>query len=148
MLLWKLFYDNQAVISNLNGSWVDAPRHGVVVCVVRDPTGAWGRFVYSGFAPYQFTRIPHDECRAAHKDTTNEFYVLYPDSREPYATWDLEPFRDRMKSLGVDDPVAAGWVKFGRQVPQLKWEAMMRRATTDPDFPVRSPRRRVTDFPK
>lgn len=108
--------------------------HGVVNCTVRDTTGAWGRFVNSGYAPH-------------HRLTSVEYYVCYPDSSEPYVTWDLAPFRDRMAKVFPNEDADA-YIKYGRQVDQLVWEKIQNVAAADTDFPTAtSPRRRSSDFP-
>ena len=133
---WKLYYDDDSTFSNLQlFGWIDAPRHGVICCVVRDETGAWGRFVNSGYAPQK------------NQEGTNEFYILYPDSNQPIATRDLDPFLDRMNTLFPTDDVQE-IIKYGRQTDQLHWQEIMDRACNDKDFPTpTSPRRRKTDFP-
>lgn len=131
MIPWKLYLDDG---STFVGKWIDAPTHGVICCVVRDTTEVWGRFVNSGYAP--------------HHDRTNvEFFVCYPDSDEPFVTWDLAPFKDRMVTLFSELDVNK-FIKFGRQTDQLNWQKIMNAAGADKDFPTAtSPRRRVSDFP-
>ena len=129
---WKLYYDDDTTFS---GVWEDAPQHGVICCVVRDETEAWGRFVNSGYAPH----------RVGNK--FNEFYVKYPDSNLPMTTHGLAPFRNRMATLFPDVDVEL-LIKHGRQTDQLHWQDIMNIACNDTDFPTaKSPRRRKTDFP-
>ncbi len=45
---WKIYYADGSTFSDLDGSWEEAPTDQVVCCVMRDPTGAWGRFVLHG----------------------------------------------------------------------------------------------------
>ena len=128
---WKLYYDDGSTYA---GEWEDAPQHGVICCVVRDTTEAWGRFVNSGYAPH-------------HARKPIEFFVCYPDSNEPFVTWSLAPFRNRMKSLFPGE-TQNQYIKYGRQTEQLNWEAIMNVAAADTDFPTAtSPRRRSSDFP-
>ena len=133
MIDWKLRYDDDTTYSS-DRSWQDAPTHGVVNCTVLDTTGAWGRFVISGYAPH-------------HQKTSIEYYCCYPDSKEPFATWDLAPFLDRMATVfPAENP--DDYIKFGRQVDQLHWEQIQNLAAADTDFPTAtSPRRRASDFP-
>ncbi|MEE8597961.1 MAG: hypothetical protein V3S69_00305 [Dehalococcoidales bacterium] len=129
---WKIRYDDDTTHS---GDWKSAPKHGVVNVTVLDATGAWGRFVISGYAPH-------------HARESVEYYVCYPDSKEPFATWDLAPFLDRMAAaFPREDPDL--YIKYGRQVDQLHWEKIQNLAAEDTDFPTaKSPRRRASDFPE
>ena len=137
MIDWKVRYDDDTTYpvmgATVSGDWKSVRQHGLVNVTVRDPTGAWGRFVISGYAPHHRLSI--------------EYYVCYPDSVEPFATWDLAPFLDRMKTVFPDeDP--DHYVKYGRQVDQSHWEKIQNLASNDPDFPAAtSPRRRASDFP-
>lgn len=138
MIDWKLRYDYEVDGADLTFSsefsYKDAPQHGVINCTVRDKTGAWGRFVNSGYAPH-------------HAKTQMEYFVCYPDSTEPYVTWDLAPFRDKMATQFPNEN-ADDWIKYGRQTDQLNWERIQNLAAADTDFPTAtSPRRRASDFP-
>lgn len=135
MVLWRIYYDDGRTWSDVDGSWEAAPRHGVVCVVVHDTTGTWGRFVNSGYAP-----------RRADSHG-NEYYVKYPDNEEPYPTWELAPFLNRMETAfpGLDAQI---FIKYGRQVPQQLWQEIMQAAAADEDFPKGSPRRRITDYPR
>ncbi len=139
MIDWKLRYDykdaaDEDVTHSSDLSYKDAPTHGVVNCTVRDQTGAFGRHVISGYAPH-------------HARTQMEYYVCFPDSVEPYITWDLTPFRDKMATQFPNEN-ADDWIKYGRQVGQLEWERIQNLAAADTDFPpATSPRRRSSDFP-
>lgn len=132
---WKLYYDDVPTFSDVDGFWKNAPQHGVICCVVRDETGAWGRFVNSGYAPHKL------------QEGTNEFYIKYPDSNQPIATRNLAPFYDRMAAkFPKVDPEQQ--IKYGRQTDQIHWQDIMNLAANDTDFPTAvSPRRRKTDFP-
>lgn len=131
MIPWKYYLDDG---STFVGEWINAPTHGGVCCVVLDKTGAFGRFIVSGYAPH-------------HARTEMQYYVCYPDSTEPYITGDLASFKDRMKTLFADLDVNK-FIKFGRQIDQLNWQKIMDIAANDKDFPTAtSPRRRATDFP-
>lgn len=131
MINWKLWYDDGTPFV---GKWEDAPTHGVICCTVLDTTGAWGRFVNSGYAPH-------------HARKPIEFFVCYPDSNEPFVTWDLAPFYARMVTTFPElDPEL--YIKYGRQTDQEKWQDIMNAAAADTDFPTAtSPRRRSSDFP-
>lgn len=138
MIDWKLRYDykqdGQDVTHSSDLAYKDAPTHGVVLCTVRDKTGARGRTIVSGYAPH-------------HARTEMQYYVCYPDSTEPYITDDLAPFRDKM-SKQFPNENADDWIKFGRQIDQLDWERIQNLAVADTDFPTAtSPRRRASDFP-
>jgi hypothetical protein len=140
LIRWRLYYDDGSMYSDADGPWENAPADGVVALVVRDPTGVWGRWVYSGYAPIT-------ECPRCGRAPGNEYYVKVPDSDEPYATWDLEPFLNKVEpSLAIHDARRSGLVKYGRQVSQAEWQEIMSRASDDPDFPKGTPRRRSTDF--
>ena len=142
---WKIYYDNGDTYSNLDGIWKDAPNDGVIGVVVRDVEDVWGRFIYTGHAPTPQGFI-------------NEFYIKHDDNEEPYATWDLSPF---LEKIGLFEKVSAmtdliergkvlresGYVKFGRQVGQNQWQSVMRRMIDDSDFNAKSPRRRHSDYP-
>ena len=133
MIDWKLRYDDDSTYSS-DRPWKDAPTHGVVNCTVLDTTGAWGRFVNSGYAPHA-------------RRTQIEYYVCYPDSTEPYVTWNLAPFLDKMATQFPTENADA-YIKYGRQVDQLVWEKIQNLAAADTDFPTAtSPRRRSSDFP-
>lgn len=131
MIPWKIYYDD---LGTFKGDWTKAQTHGVICVVVLDTSDVWGRFVNSGYAPH-------------HPRTNAEFFVCYPDSSEPFVTWDLAPFNDRMAVLFPDlDP--ALYIKYGRQTDQLKWGKIMDLAAADKEFPTaKSPRRRASDFP-
>ena len=130
---WKLRYDDDTTYSS-DLLWKDAPTQGVVNCTVLDTTGQWGRFVNSGYAPH--TKLEDEP-----------YYVCFPDSSEPYVTFDLAPFRDKMAAQFPAE-IADDWIKFGRQVDQLHWEQIQNLAAADTDFPTAtSPRRRSSDFP-
>lgn len=134
---WKLYYDDDTTYplkGGPAGDYTIGKPHGVLCCVVRDPTGVHGRFVNSGYAPH-------------HKFEPIEWYVCYPDSDEPYATHDLAPFRDRMAVVFPKlDPEL--YIKYGRQTGQIHWQEVMAIASADDDFPTAtSPRRRASDFP-
>lgn len=152
---WRIYYDDDTTYDNLQGSWEDAPRDGVIVVVVRSTDGVWGRYCFSGFSPWQREANPHEFCQAAHKQGTNEFYVKFPDT-QPFACWDLRPTLRKLGLIGEYDAydmeqqyaLAAKipQVKFGRYVSQDKWQELVRRASTDKDFPVGTPRRRASDI--
>lgn len=133
LILWKLRYDFDDFTYSSELPWKDAPKHGVINCTVFDHTGAWGRFILSGYAPHH--RLPI------------EWYVCYPDSNEPYAAHDLRPFRDKMATqFPNENPY--DWIKYGRQTGQRNWERIQNLAAADTDFPTAtSPRRRSSDFP-
>ena len=137
MIPWKLYYDDDSTYPKAGGEagdWTMAHIHGVICCVVFDTTGQWGRFVNSGYAPH-------------HVRTNAEYFVCYPDSEEPFVTWDLAPFRDRMANVFPTlNPI--NYIKYGRQTDQLHWGQIMDIAANDEDFPTAtSPRRRASDFP-
>ena len=152
MIHWRIYYDNAAArdygvstFSNEDGPWEEAPINGVVAVVVRDPTGTWGRWVYTGFSPYRKhfaeRQCPHCQGNLANVNYAggnNDFYAKYPDSDEPFSTPDLTPFLARSDT-------DMGMVKFGRMVGAEEWEAIQRKAVGDPDFPIGTPRRRATD---
>ncbi len=126
MIMWKIYYDDGNTYSNEDSMWEQAPIHGVLCVVVRDPTMMWGRWIYSGYSSF-------DHPGQA------EYYVKHPDSDEPYSTHDLAPFLAK----GSAD---MSMVKYGREADQHVWNETMRKAQKDPDFPKGSPRRRSTDF--
>lgn len=138
MIPWKIYYDDDSTYPKANGAagdWTTAQTHGVICVVVFDTTEQWGRFVNSGYAPH-------------HVRTNAEFFVCYPDSTEPFVTWDLAPFKDRMATLFPREDLEK-FIKYGRQTDQLHWQSIMNTAAADKDFPTAtSPRRRVTDFPE
>ena len=135
MILWRIYYAAAATFDNTEGAWKDAPRHGLVCVVVRDPTGVWGRFVNHGYAP-------RTTCPTCGRDPANHWFVCPPDMEEPYATWDLTDFRARFPTPEEADP----YIKTGRMVSQMEWQIIMDVARRDPDFPISSPRRRVKDW--
>ncbi len=143
---WRIYYEDGSTWSDLDGPWADAPGaverdrdwnitrgpgpgKGVLCVVVRDPSGAVGRWVHSGFYP------------PSESPMGNDYYVCCPGEDEPYAV-DREGL-----ALFFDKVGGERWelVKHGRQTAQLDWLATMDRAIDDPDFPRRSPRRRSTD---
>jgi len=76
----------------------------------------------------------------------NEFYVWQPSTDYPYGTWGLEPFLDVM-GMTYEEALADKLIKFGREVQQPEWSAVIQEAVHTPDFPeVRAPRRRTRDF--
>lgn len=135
MMRWRIYYDDKSTFSNEDGSWTEAPKHGVICVVVRDPTGVWGRFVNSGYAPQV-------QCAHCGRNLTNHYFVCPPDMEEPYPTWDLTDFCARFDKPEDADP----YIKTGRQISQALWTEIMDIACLDPDFPIRSPRRRVKDW--
>lgn len=133
---WRICYADFTTYSNLDGSWESAPKHGVICVLVRDPTGVWGRWINSGYAPQR-------QCEHCGTNKFNEYYVKPPDSDEPYPTHDLTDFRARFDKPEDADP----YIKTGRQVPQEIWNKIMIEASKDPDFPQgTSPRRRASDW--
>lgn len=134
MIPWKLWYDEVNPFKTFVGDWTKGDIHGVICCTVLDKTGQFGRYVNSGYAPH-------------HDRQPIEFFVCYPDSDEPFVTWNLDPFLDRMAATFPDlDPDL--YIKFGRQTDQLNWQEIMNAAAADTDFPTAtSPRRRSSDFP-
>ena len=138
MINWRIYYADGSTYSDADGEWMKAPERGVICVVVRDPTGAWGRWVNSGFAP----RRPR--CEHCGRATYNEYYVNLPDGDEPRATHELTAFRAQAQRAGVNDVEAC--IKYGEQAPQEVWNAIMQRAVEDPDFPKGTPRRRYSDF--
>lgn len=137
MILWRIYYDDDSTYSNVDGPWVDAPKHGVVCIVVRCPIeDTWGRWIISGWSPIKKGRGNPD------LRYLTEWFVKYPDDEEPYATNDTAPFIDRMQSLGVDPEP---YIKYGRECSQECWQETMKRAREDKDFPIGQPRRRSTD---
>lgn len=151
-LLWRIYYDDAVkrdhgieTWSNEDGAWEDAPVHGVVCMVVRDTTGAVGRYVfYSGWKPLQ-KRTDYRHCPHCDGDLpsiggaagNNDFFVKPPDA-EPYSTPDLIPFLERKDT---DESM----VKYGRMVGNDEWQRISALAVCDKDFPVSTPRRRATD---
>ena len=135
MIQWRIYYADGTTFDNVRGAWKDAPAHGVVCVVVRDPTEVWGRFVNSGYAP----RV---KCESCGRNLTNHYFVCPPDMEEPYPTWELTDFRARFDKPGGADP----YIKTGRQVSQALWVEIMGVARRDPDFPIHSPRRRMRDW--
>lgn len=125
---WKLYFDDDTTWTNEDGAWEDAPKLGVVVLVIRDPSGQWGRWVHSGYQP------PTDYPKG------NDYYVKHPAENEPYAT-DKEGLGLFLKRQGA----AEACVKYGAMVPYKKWTAIQDKAVHDPDFPRGTPKRRSTD---
>jgi hypothetical protein len=132
MVTWRIYYDDYSTYSDLDGKWVDAPIHGVVCIVVRDFSKQWGRWVVSGYSPIKKGRGNLD---VRYK---TEFFVMYPDESQPYATNDLAPFRDKFCN-------SENFIKYGRECSQLNWQKIITLASNDPDFPKGTPRRRNTD---
>ena len=128
MVKWRIYYDDGSTYSCLDGSWEDAPEHGVLCVVVRDPTGQWGRWVVSGWS-----------VKRGEKPGGNDFFVKDFDSEEPHSTYDITPFLAKPGNTEV-------MVKFGRMTSTENWQATMNRAGKDPDFPKGSPRRRSSDW--
>ena len=127
MITWRIYYDDGSTFCDLEGAWEEAPEQGLVCVVVRDPTGQWGRWVYSGWSAGQ--AVPGN----------NDYFVKHHDNDEPFSTADLTPF---LAKPGNDMRL----VKFGRMTGQANWQAIMDRAAADPDFPKGSPRRRASDW--
>lgn len=127
---WRIYYAGGETYSDLDGPWELAPATGVVVVVVRDPTGVWGRWVHSGYVPPSPVGYPRG----------NEFFVKRPAEAEPWAT----------NELGLRLFRREGWpeenIKYGAMVPQEEWQAIQAAAVADPDFPRGTPRRRASDF--
>ena len=149
MILWRLWYDLPGIgphdrdnlcsyYDNTDGPWEEAPSHGVLLAVHRDSSGAWGRFT-SGW-------VLEQQCSECGKMRTNEFFVKAPADKEPQATPNLAPFRDKMAHLGYDAATTEACIKSGRIADQDHWNAVNHLAATDPDFPKSSPRRRRSDF--
>lgn len=139
MIRWRIYYDDRSTYDPTDGEWEDAPMHGVVCVVVEDPTGAYGRWINSGYGP------PSGKCEMCGCERGNEFYVKYPDSDQPFATPDLAPFLDKV-GMTKNEADKAGLIKYGRMVDQEEWVAINVLAAKDPDFDKGSPRRRRTDW--
>jgi hypothetical protein len=135
---WKLFYADYTTYSNENGTWENAPKHGVICVVVRDPTGTWGRWVYSGHSARQ-------KCAYCKSMAWGEFYIKRPGSKEPYNTYELGPFLAAVDKT-EDEADSANLIKYGQQVDQADYVAIMDAARNDPDFPISSPKRRAEDW--
>lgn len=138
MIKWRIYYDDDTTYSNGDGAWLDAPTHGVVCVVVRDPTEQWGRFVNSGYSPITKERGNLD------RRWKTEYYVKYPDDEEPFPTNDLTPFKDRLGKVFMVNNIDS-YIKYGRECSQQKWQDINKRAANDPDFPTGTPRRRSSD---
>ena len=141
MILWRSYYDDGKTYSNLDGSWMKSPQHGVICVVVLDPTGAKGRWVNSGYnKPF-----PNTFRGTKEPLLPMELFVCYPDSDEPFCTNHLGPFNEKLANYyGTFDNTP--YVKYGRETDQHNWEAIMNAAVDDPDFPRDSIKRRKSDF--
>ena len=129
MVKWRIYYDDFTTYSNEDGLWSEAPVHGVVCIVVRDPTSQWGRWVVSGWSVTE----------AGQKPGGNDFFCKYPDSDEPFSTPDPTPFLNK-------PGCTKDMLKYGRMCDTSVWNEIMHAAGHDPDFPKGSPRRRAKDW--
>jgi hypothetical protein len=127
MPAWRIYYDDGSTFDSDRGTWEAAPAQGVICVVTRDPTGQWGRHVFSGWSAREGQPGNHD------------FFVKHRDNDEPFSTADLGPFLAKPGNSEAS-------VKYGRMTGQANWEAIMNRAAADPDFPKGTPRRRASDW--
>lgn len=122
MTIWRIYYgdDNRSTFSNLEGTWDEAPPDRVVCVVMRDPTGVWGRWV----------RFKH------------EFYYKGDGGDEVLGSESLEAIRGHVPNIRDSQ------IKAGGNVWTEDFQSILRAATSDTDFPKRSPRRRSSDWKK
>ena len=120
MILWRIYYDDDSTWSNADGSWEDAPKHGIVVIPVQSRDRHRGSWILSGYTPLRKeTSLPYK--------LPAEIFIKNPDSSEPYVTNSPEPFLDKF-------PGRHDCIKYGRQVDQLEWQRIQTKAGKDPDF--------------
>lgn len=149
---WKIYYDLPDIgahnhtsgehsfssYSDLDGTWENAPQHGVICVVVKDPTEVFGRWIHSSYSS-------PEKCYYCRHRIYNEYYVKRPDSTEPYGTFDIRPFLAYIQ-MPEEDAVAAGHIKQGRMVDQAYFTRIMDAASKDTDFTPGTPKRRRMDF--
>lgn len=117
-MLWKIYYADGETFSSKDGEWSDAPEYGVVCVVTLDPTDVWGRFVLHN----------------------HEYYYKIP-GKEVMCSEGLEYVKAHVPNITPKQ------IKCGGNAWQEDWNKILTRATHDEDFPKKSPRRRVTDWP-
>ncbi len=118
MLKWRIYYTDGSKFGNDKGTWEEAPALGVLCVVTLDPTGVWGRFVL--------------HC--------HEYYYKVPE-HEVMVSEELKLLKHHVPNIQDNQ------IKRGGNAWQEEWTAWLHQATSDPDFPKSSPRRRTTDWP-
>lgn len=115
-LRWRLWYGDGATFDNLRGSWAAAPRDDVMAVAIADPVK--GRIVVHGMDYY------------------------YAIGSEIFWARDRADLNNALRKfvLGPHN------VKFGANERKDRFEAILRAACEDPDFPRTSPRRRESDW--
>lgn len=108
MVAWRIYYDDGATFDSDDGDPQDAPSFGVL-CIVF-PDAEVGRLVMQGW----------------------DWYFYHP-TEENWWGCDIYGLLDRLLH---NLPMVA--VKQGRSAPTQVWRAVLKSATTDPDFPGKS----------
>lgn len=73
LIAWKIYYDNESIFSSSDGSWEDAPCHGIQVLV----------------------EFYDDDTRKLHIE--RDYYLL--DEGKAYGTNNIHPFLDKQKTI-------------------------------------------------
>ena len=108
MIKWRIYYDNGDTFDSDNGSPEDAPSFGVI-CIVQ-PNELCGRTVTHGY----------------------DWYYYRTDIEE----WWQSCLHGLLDGLLHNHPICA--VKQGRNAPDNVYRSIIRAATEDKDFPVKS----------
>lgn len=139
MVNWRLYYADRTTYSNEDGAWAGAPGEGVLIVVVRDPTGVYGRFW-----------LHHHDYYVFRPDLGDDRPYPTNDPRDVMLTWGLTPPIPFPAPANVHDLLVSealrGHFRFGRVVSDTLFGEVAVVAAADTDFPTgTSPQRRDDD---